>query len=252
MLWALLAIVVLLVGIITTALVLIMKAQNPSEKPNYKVEKMVKSKNRTGSKATYRHIAELIKIEMIEEGIFYTNGLYIGLAKLSGTNFDVMSVSGQNAIEDVIIAIQNQINYPVNYTTGTVIADTDKLAAEIRLKAENYANEKRAMYSHMYANVLDEMKKTRYAMTQVTWLAISDDGQLGNPVEKIKDKMSLLENAFRRRAGIVLVPLFSEGEAIDALNNIMLPERLIKPSDMLSVGGLSPVKFNIREIENIA
>ncbi|MCL6476993.1 MAG: hypothetical protein K6T65_01115 [Peptococcaceae bacterium] len=249
---ALIAVVLFIAGTMAAAMVLIVRSQNPSGKPGrfvYKEETVVKT---PGLKATYRRINDLIRIEMHESGIFSVNGVYVGLARLSGTNFDVMSEGEQNAREDALIGIQNQINYPVQYITSTVIADTDKIADEIRANAESMTNEKLARYSHMYAQVLDEMKRSRHAMAQVTWIAVSDDGRRGNPVENIRDKMLLLQEAFRGRAGVILVPVLSLEESLNALKEIMLPERLSKPSDMLSVGGLSPIKFNIKEIENIA
>lgn len=252
MLAALIGIVFFIIATMVGAMVLIMRAQRPSGMPGY-LERDIKTVwKRNESKATYRHISDLIKIDMMEEGIFCVNGIYVGLARLSGTNFDVMSEGEQNAREDILIGIQNLIGYPIMYITGTVIADTDRIAGEIRINAESMTNEKLANYSNMYAHTLEEMKKTRYAMSQVTWVAVSDDGRRGNPVENIRDKMILLQKSFIDRAGIVLIPLFSVHEGLDAISNIMLPEKLSRPSDMLSVGGGSPIKFDIREIENIA
>lgn len=249
---ALVAVVIFIAGTIAAAMFLIMRSQKPSEKPGHFVHEKEAVSKKPGIKATYRHISDLIRIEMYEAGIFFVNGMYVGLARLSGTNFDVMSEREQNAREDALIGIQNQISYPVQYITSTVIADTDKIAGEIRANAELMTNEKLAKYSYMYAHVLDEMKRSRQAMAQVTWVAVYDDGRRGNPVENIRDKMHLLHESFRGRAGIILIPVLSVEESMDALKEIMLPERLSKPSDMLSVGGLSPVKFNIKEIENIA
>lgn len=252
MLAALIGIVLFIIATMVGAMILIMRAQRPSGMPSQPERDKKIVRKSSGSKATYRYISDLIKIDMLEDGIFYVNGIYVGLARLSGTNFDVMSEGEQNAREDILIGIQNLIGYPIMYITGTVIADTDKIAQEIRLNAESMTNEKLANYSNMYAHILEEMKKTRYAMSQVTWVAVSDDGRQGNPIDNIRNKMMHLHNSFIDRAGIVLIPLFSVHEGIDAISSIMLPEKLTRPSDMLSVGGGSPIKFNIREIENIA
>lgn len=253
MLAALVAMIVFLVGIMATAMIIIARSQKSAGKIDpFEPEKEAMVRKGPVAKSTYRHISDLIQIEMHESGIFSVDGIYVGLARLSGTNFDVMSEAEQNAREDALIGIQNQIKYPVKYITSTVITDTDTVAREVRVNAAETSNVKMAQYSNMYARELEEMKRRRQAMSQVTWIAVSDTGYRGNPVDRIREKISLLQEAFRSRAGIVLTPLISLADGMDALKEIMLPERLSKPSEVLMLGGVAPIKFNVKEVENIS
>ena len=199
-----------------------------------------------------RHIAEIVGVEMVAPGVFYAGGKYLGLARIEGTNFSVLSDGEQDAREEALIGIQNQINYPVQYITGTVVTDTDAIAREVRAINAGVENERQAAYNNLYAADLDEMKRTRQAMTQVSWLVVSDDGSAGDdPVKRIRERLALLRESFRSRVGIILTPLELTGDVVDAIQQIMLPEKLSRPSDMLALGGIAPVKFNIREIQNL-
>lgn len=201
---------------------------------------------------TGRHIDELLGIEVVAPGIFYAGGKYLGLARIGGTNFSVLSDGEQDVREETLIGIQNQIKYPVQYITGTVVTDTDAIAREVRMIKAGVENELQANYNNLYAAELEEMKRNRQAMTQVSWLVISDDGTTGDdPVKRIREKMALLTESLRSRVGIILTPHELTGEVVDAIQQMMLPEKLSKPSDMLTLGALAPVKFNIREIEKI-
>lgn len=253
MLAALVAMIVFLIGIMATAMIIISRAQRTVGKIDpFEPEKEAMVRKGPMVMATCRHISDLIQIEMHESGIFSAGGIYVGLARLSGTNFDVMSEAEQNAREDALIGIQNQIKYPIKYITSTVITDTDTVAREIRANAAETSNVKLAQYSNMYARELEEMKRQRRAMAQVTWIAISDTSYRGNPVDRIREKMSLLQEAFRTRAGSVLTPLISLADGMDALKEMMLPERLSKPSEVLMLGGVAPIKFNVKEVEKIS
>lgn len=243
---------VFIVFVMVAALVMFMFVNRaPAGPAKKKKETSVVVKN-TEPVSTGRHIAEIIGIEMVAPGVFYAGGKYLGLARIEGTNFSVLSDGEQDAREEALIGIQNQINYPVQYITGTVVTDTDAIAREVRAINAGVENEQQAAYNNLYAAELEEMKRTRQAMTQVSWLVVSDDRSAGNdPVKRIRERMALLRESFRARVGIILTPLEQTGEVVDAIQQIMLPEKLSNPSGMLALGGLAPIKFNIREIQNL-
>lgn len=255
MLGLLIVVTLLIFGVAGVAMVILMRAQNPAsfrtkKSPVEGIEDTIVKEPEPAR--THSKITDLIKIEMLDSGIFYANGRWVGLARMSGTNFDVLSGVEQDIREDVLIGIQSQINYPIQFITSTVIADTDLAAAEIMSKAGYFNDKNLAAYAVMYAQELENMKIQRRAMSQVTWLAITDDGRSGHPIGKIREKMLLLQGLFRKRAKIILTPLISLEESVDVLKDIMTPERLLKPSEELQAGALEPVKFNIREVRDIA
>ncbi|KJS73330.1 MAG: hypothetical protein JL56_11520 [Desulfotomaculum sp. BICA1-6] len=242
---------VFIMFVMISALVMFMFISRVPAGPEKKKKTTAVIKN-TEPTSTGRHIAEIVGVEMVAPGVFYAGGKYLGLARIEGTNFSVLSDGEQDAREEALIGIQNQINYPVQYITGTVVTDTDAIAREVRAINAGVENERQAAYNNLYAAELDEMKRTRQAMTQVSWLVVSDDGSAGDdPVKRIRERLALLRESFRSRVGIILTPLEITGDVVDAIQQIMLPEKLSRPSDMLALGGITPVKFNIREIQNL-
>ncbi|SFH34397.1 hypothetical protein SAMN05660649_04830 [Desulfotomaculum arcticum] len=245
-------VVIFIIFVMIAALVMLLFLNRAPTGPESKNNPVTIKTNKKQSIPTGRHIDELFEVEFVHPGIFYVDGKYMGLARIGGTNFSVLSDGEQDTREEALIGIQNQIKYPVQYITSTVVTDTDAIAREIRSTNTNFNNELQVRYNNLYAAELEEMKRNRQAMTQVSWLVISDDGtEEDNPVERIKEKMALLHESFRSRVGIILTPLELTEEVVDAIQQMILPEKLSRPSDMIALGGLAPVKFNIREIEKI-
>ena len=210
-------------------------------------------KKQPGSKSAlhYRHITELIKIKPVAPGIIYTGGKYLGYARIEGTNFSILSDGEQDTKESVLIGLQNQFDFPLQYVTSTVVTDTGQIAGIVRDYASTCTNQDLAAYSAAYATELEQMKAWRQAMAQVSWLAVSDTGAGGDPAQNIYNKMAQLQELFRSRAGIILTPLTTTGEVIDALQQIMLPQRLT-PASQTAALGLNPVHYSDRELVNIS
>lgn len=216
---------------------------DPGDEKTVKLKPMRPDKN-------YRHIGDLINIEIIEPGIYYVNGKYLGLARIEGTNFSILSDGERELREDMLIAIQNQIKYPVQYITSTIVTDTDREVEKVRICAEKTKNHRVANYCQMYISELINMKNERRAMAKVSWMVISGDdaqGAPGNPAQRIRERMAILQEAFRSRAGIILTPMLTTEEVVDAFQQIMLPEKLVKPSETAKAC-MHPIKFNIKQL----
>ncbi|MEW6697311.1 MAG: hypothetical protein AB1341_08185 [Bacillota bacterium] len=198
----------------------------------------------------YRHISELINVEIVEPGIYYVNGKYLGLARIEGTNFSILSDGERDAREEMLISIQSQIKYPVQYITSTIVTDTDKEVEKVRMYAEKTNNQLVANYCQLYISELENMKNERRAMAKVSWIVISGEdkeGAPGTPAQRIRERMAILQEAFRSRAGIIMTPLLTTEEVVDTLQQVMLPEKLTKPSEVAKLC-MHPIKFNIKEI----
>jgi hypothetical protein len=195
-----------------------------------------------------RHVAELFGIDEIYGGIYRKGGRYFGLARLEGTNFSVVSEGEQNAREDVLIYIMSLIDYPIQFISGTVVADTTQQAEEIALRAEEEASEELKTYMFLYAGALQQMKTERRVLSEQSWLVVTDNGEEGDPAKKIREKMYLLKENLRQRARIVLVPLETSEEVIDAIHQMVLPERIVKPSERVQAGVLEPVHLARKDL----
>ena len=244
---ALTGVVILFVFVLVAAAVMLMNLNREPQVRRRVVKKEIKQK---ASKPTHRHIGDLIDMEVIEPGVVFAGGKYLAYARIGGTNFSILSDGEKDIREDILIGLQNQIKYPQQFVTSTVVINTEHAAGEVRDQAARTENANLADYSLAYAHELEEMKRQRQAMAQVTWLVIGDDGTDGDPGQKLRDKMSLLRELFSR-SGLILSPLETTEEIINAMQQIMLPEHLTPASDTAAFG-LNPIKFNIKELQNLA
>ena len=244
---SLIGVILLFVFVMAAAGVMLMSLNRAPKR------KTVAAKKRTAGKPsqpTYRHIGDLVELEVVEPGVIYAGGKYLAYARVEGTNFSILSDGEKDLREDILIGLQNQIKFPQQFITSTVVIDTEHAAKEVREQASMTDNENLAAYSLAYAVELEEMKRERQAMAQVSWLVIGDDGLENDPGKSLSDKMSLLHELFSR-SGLILTHLTTTEEIIDAMQQIMLPERLTLASATAAYG-LNPVKFNIKEIANLA
>lgn len=209
-------------------------------------EETVKFEQKEDIEGKVAHIEELSPVEFLADGIYFANGVYCALGKIEGTNFSVMSEHDQNTRESVFIDILTNIDYPIQFVTTSVVANTGRVAKEIAQKAVNMPEGNLKTYSALYANALDGMHKERRILSQCSWLVITDDGSDGDPVYKLKEKMNILASAMQQRAGVVFTPLQTTEEAIDVFGQILNSDSLIRPSEF--TGGMQPIHLSEREV----
>jgi hypothetical protein len=244
---ALIGVVVLFVFVLGAAAVMFVSLNRAPKRHRVTVHKTKKKNGATAP--TYRHIGDLLDLEVVEPGVIYAGGKYLAYARVEGTNFSILSDGERDIREDVLIGLQNQIKHPQQFVTSTVVIDTERAAQEVKANAIKTDNEHLSDYSMAYAGELEEMKRRRLAMAQVTWLVIGDDGEENDPGQSLRVKMSLMQELYSR-SGLRLTPLAYTEEIIDAMQQIMLPERLFLASETAAFG-LNPVKFNIKELEKL-
>lgn len=192
------------------------------------------------------HIEDLLPVEFIEDGIYSVNGLYCAMGKIEGTNFSVMSDHDQDIRESIFIDILNEIDFPVQFVTTSVVPNTGRAAREIAKEAQKMPEGNLQCYSVLYAAALDDMHKTRKITSQSSWLVLTDDGSDGEPILRLKEKVNAICSALQLNAGIVFTPLQSTEEAMDVFGQILDNKNLIKPSKYLQ--GIQPIHLSEREV----
>ncbi|MFX4261177.1 hypothetical protein ACOBQJ_03135 [Pelotomaculum propionicicum] len=192
------------------------------------------------------HIEDLLPIEFIEDGIYSVGGLYCAMGKIEGTNFSVMSDHDQDIRESIFIDILNEIDFPVQFVTTSVVPNTGRAAQEIAKEAQKMPEGNLRCYSVLYAAALDDMHKTRKITSQSSWLVLTDDGSDGEPVLRLKEKVNAIGSALQLNAGIVFTPLQSTEEAMDVFGQILDNKSLVKSSKYLQ--GIQPIHLSEREV----
>ncbi|MCR4443259.1 MAG: hypothetical protein NUV48_14085 [Peptococcaceae bacterium] len=196
--------------------------------------------------ALNRHVDEVIEVDDVKDGLIYRRGRVYALARVEGANFSVMSPGEQDARERALVEIFSRLDYPVQFITNTVVADTVSPAQRIAEAAREMPEGNLRNYAFLYASFLEQMRVERLAMAQQSYLVVCSDGHDGNPEKTVIERVMLLESALRERAGIVLTPITTGDGAIDAIQNIVQPEKIVKPSKLAHDGIPEPVHFSSR------
>lgn len=197
------------------------------------------------------HVDNVINIEKIEDGLIYRNDKVMAMSRIEGTNFSVMSPGEQDARESALIEIFSRLDYPVQFITNTIVADTLGAAKRIVDESIQIPDGNLKHYMLLYANALEQMRVERLVLTQQSYLVVSSDGHDGDPEKTVIDRVRILESSLRERTGIVLTPLTITEDIYDVLQHIILPEKITKPSDVSKDGVTEPIHFSTRELLDI-
>jgi hypothetical protein len=208
--------------------------------------KEVEQKHEDDFGGVEHHIDEFLQVEFLEDGIFKVGNTYCGIGKIEGTNFSVMSEADQNTRESVFIDLLTGIDYPVQFVTTSVVADTGKVAKDIAVMASQMPDSTIKVYASLYAKALDDMHRHRQILSQCSWMVLTDSGIENDPVYKLKEKMGLLASALRQRAGVIFTPLLSVDDVVDVFGQIIDPESLTRPSELLP--NRQPIHVSQREV----
>ncbi len=179
------------------------------------------------------HVDELLQVEFLDDGIYKTGGTYCGIGRIEGANFSVMSEADQNNREDAFIDLMTAIDYPIQFITTSIVSDTGTVARNIAQQALQMPDSDVRTYASLYAKALDDMHRERQILSQCSYLVLTDDGATGDPVYKLKEKMSLLASTMRQRAGVIYTPLLSIEDVVDVFGQINNSESLVRPSEFL-------------------
>lgn len=191
---------------------------------------------------------ELIPLQSIENGVYRAYNRCYMICRLEGTNFSVLSDAETNARESAVIDILNRIDYPVQFITTTTVADLSPLIEQNRQRAASLPeNSRLRMYIELYNQQLENMKYNREILTQVSWMVMSCPD---NPedLRRMRERIDYLVMALRERAGIMLTPVTDFEQILDSIHEIILPEEIVRPSQMLVSGVTEPVHFSAGEI----
>lgn len=173
-------------------------------------------------------------------------GQYLLLARIEGMNFSIMSEIEQNARESALIEIFSRLDYPVKFITNTCIVDTSTEARRIAEMTDDSTNENLKTYRIFYAGALEQMRQERSVLTQQTFIVIP-----GNNPEEAHHRFNILCSSLRERTSIIITLLTGTEDIYDALQDILTPDKIIKPSDVVQAGVLELIHFHEKEVRDI-
>lgn len=193
------------------------------------------------------NIKNLFQANKIYNGAIEHLGQYLLLARIEGMNFSVMSEIEQNARESALIDVFSRLDYPIRFITNTCIVDTSAEARKIAEIADATENQNLQTYRILYAGALEQMRLERSVLTQQTFVIVP-----GETSEEAYHRFNILSSSLRERTSMIITLLTTTEDIYDALQDILTPEKIIKPSDIVQSGVLEPVHFSAKEVESFA
>lgn len=198
----------------------------------------------TPEKSTY--IKNIFPVDHIEKGIIYdTKGCYL-VAELEGINISAMPEVEQNGREAALIDIFLRLDYPIRFITNTTVVDTSAEANHIAGMADT-PNENLKAYRILYAGALQQMRVERSVLTQQTIIVVP-----GSTAEEANQRLKILASALNEQTSIKIIPLTTTEAVFDMLQDIITPEKIIKPSQVAAAGVLEPIHFSAKEAVSFA
>lgn len=192
-------------------------------------------------------IKNALPVEKIYNGIIEHYGQYLLVALIEGMNFSVMSDIEQNARENSLVEILSRMDYPVRFITNTCVVDTSQEARKIASIADDSGNEFLKEYRIFYAGALEQMRLERSVLTQQTYIIVP-----GSTEKEVHERFNLLCSSLRERTSMIITPLETTEQVYDALQDILTPDKIIKPSDVVQDGVLEVIHFSTKEVQQIA
>lgn len=146
------------------------------------------SKNDTKEKSKKGHKKQLADIfdMKIKDNIICLGNRYSNIIRLGNIDYNMLSDSEQNAIENVLIQTALAIDYPIQFFSTTEFIDTSKV---ISLLKENKANSfKIKEYKDYLIEYLQNLMENRTISVVKNYAIISYDGLYENAIEELNRK----------------------------------------------------------------
>lgn len=190
-------------------------------------------------------VDDLYDIKDIHGGVVYTSTECIVLAKIEGMNASVLSAYQQDGREAAIIETLAQTPYPYKTVSNTVVADTTAVSKAVYETAINLPEDSSLYhYCELYMIALEEMRLSRSILTQQTFLFIP-----GSSPDECHERIRILSMGLTDKGGITITPLTTTEEVYDALKDIIMPDRIVNPSQFAEGGVVSPIHFGKKELK---
>lgn len=189
------------------------------------------------------HLKDIFEIDKIYEGIIFKHDQCLLLAKIEGINFTVMSEVEQNSRESALIEALTRLDYPIRFITNTIVVDTSQESAKIADLANKSPEGGLKTYRTLYAGALEQMRVERRVLTQQTYLVVP-----GSTPEEVRARLELLTSSLVEQTSVIIAPLQSSDGIYDAIQNILMPEKIVKSSDIVAAGVLEPIHFQQKEV----
>lgn len=132
----------------------------------------------------------------IKNNMICIDNRYSNIVKLGNIDYNMLSISEQDSIENILVQTALSIDYPVQFFSTTEYIDTTKV---ISIMKENInKNEKLEEYKNYLINYLKNLMENRTISVVKNYAIISYDGNVENASQELNRRTSLFIGSLLR------------------------------------------------------
>ena len=154
-----------------------------------------------------KKLADILEVK-IKDNIICLGNRYSIVIRLGNIDYNMLSVSEQSAVEDVLIQSALAIDYPIQFFSTTEYIDTSKVVA--LLKKNRTKNQKIAEYKEYLIDYLNNLMENRTISVLKNYAIISYDGYYESAIEELNRKSNSFKNNMLRAK--IVCEILSEDE----------------------------------------
>lgn len=154
-----------------------------------------------------KKLADILEVK-IKDNIICLGNRYSIVIRLGNIDYNMLSISEQSAVEDVLMQSALAIDYPIQFFTTTEYIDTSKVVA--LLKKNKTKNHKVAEYKEYLIEYLNNLMENRTISVVKNYAVISYDGYYENAIEELNRKSNSFKNNLLRAK--IVCEILSEDE----------------------------------------
>lgn len=193
-----------IVFIVCTALYLNHKKNTISNTIKQESKTDTKEKSKKKNK---KELADIFDIK-IKDNIICLGNRYSNIIRLGNIDYNMLSNSEQDAIENVLIQTALAIDYPIQFFSTTEFIDTSKVISLLR--ANKTKNFKVNEYKEYLIEYLQNLMENRTISVVKNYAIISYDGLYENAIEELNRKsLSFTGNLLRAK---IMCEILNEDE----------------------------------------
>lgn len=191
-------------------------------------------KDNKNSKKEKKQLADILQFK-IKDNIICLGNRYSNVIRLGNIDYNMLSNSEQDSIENILIQTALSIDYPVQFFSTTEYIDTSKVINLIKKnKTKNYKIQE---YKNYLVNYLENLMDNRSISVVKNYAIISYDGLYEDAIEELNRKSMSFKGSLLRAK--IVCEILDE----DDLYNLIYRE--LNKNSALSI---SPLKEGVKNL----
>ena len=216
--------------VIGTAIYLNNKKKN-TKAPKHGISTKDKNTDKNTKKGK-KQLTDILQIK-IKDNIICLGNRYSNVIRLGNIDYNMLSVSEQDSIENILIQTALAIDFPIQFFSTTEFIDTSKVISLIRQNKTNSIKIKE--YKEYLIDYLQNLMENRTISVVKNYAIISYDGTYDKAIEELnRQSSSFTGNLLRAK---IVCEILNEDELYNLIYRELNKNSPINISNLIKEGG---------------